>query len=211
MNRTAFDAFERIVCINLPRRPERWRQACAEFERLGIRDRVERVPALEHAEPAVGCAHSHAAAIDAARADGLRNLLVFEDDVWFLEPDAAPAILGSALKDLEAFPDWQLLYLGGRLRQQAIGVGKHLWRSRLWSSHAYAVNGGAFDVVLEGYLKTATPRPPLDVWYCDNLNAFCVAPMLAGQHPGVSDIEGRHLAHKTTRFLRSFQTFAPPS
>ena len=39
----AFDYFDKIFCINLDSRPDRWELAQSEFDKVGILDRVERV------------------------------------------------------------------------------------------------------------------------------------------------------------------------
>ncbi len=41
-----FDYFDKIFCINLDSRPDRWKQVQKEFDKVGILDRVERFSAL---------------------------------------------------------------------------------------------------------------------------------------------------------------------
>ena len=41
-----FDYFDKIFCINLDSRPDRWESVQKEFDKVGILDRVERFSAL---------------------------------------------------------------------------------------------------------------------------------------------------------------------
>ncbi len=88
-----FDQVDRIVCINLDRRTDRWAQAQDEFARLGIAGRVQRFSALTETRFAnpqqnavAGLCMTNAAILQQAERDGCRNLLIFEDDVTFLRP-----------------------------------------------------------------------------------------------------------------------------
>jgi hypothetical protein len=105
-----FDFFDGIYCVNLDGATDRWAQAEAQFERIGIRDRVRRFPAIHVPENHhVGCALSHRAIVAEAQRQGLENVLVFEDDV-LLTHDAR-GNLEKALQDLRG-RDWDLFYLG---------------------------------------------------------------------------------------------------
>ena len=41
-----FDFFDKIYCINLDHRTDRWKNVQTEFEKLGISDRVKRISAV---------------------------------------------------------------------------------------------------------------------------------------------------------------------
>ena len=45
-DKNPFDYFDKIFCINLDSRPDRWEQVQKEFDKVGILDRVERFSAL---------------------------------------------------------------------------------------------------------------------------------------------------------------------
>jgi hypothetical protein len=75
------------VFINLDARPDRRARVEAELAAAGWpADRVHRLAATAHAHGALGCAHSHVAALDAAWAAGWPAVAVFEDDVVFRRP-----------------------------------------------------------------------------------------------------------------------------
>ncbi|HEY3703794.1 MAG TPA: glycosyltransferase family 25 protein [Terracidiphilus sp.] len=111
-----FHFFDAIYCLNLPEETARWRDASARFSQLGIASRIRRFDAIR-SQPNhhVGCALSHRAILAEARAQGLENVLVFEDDVLFTSD--AIAGLQTALHEVRGL-DWTMLYLGAcRWRQ----------------------------------------------------------------------------------------------
>jgi len=67
----------------------------------------------------IGCTLSHAGAIKMAKALELKQVLIVEDDVEFIEPPNFHMILGNAPED------WDIIYLGGAVRSIAIG-GKRI-------------------------------------------------------------------------------------
>ena len=111
-------AFPHKVCINLGRRPDRWQRMQPRFDRHGIHS-VRRFPALDgdtltipanwfHTRGAYGCLLSHLEVVREARRLGLREVLIFEDDVVF-DPQLE--------ERFDHFfgqipPDWQMLYFG---------------------------------------------------------------------------------------------------
>jgi hypothetical protein len=149
--------FDAIFCINLDRRTDRWEAVQRRFEHLGIQERVRRFPAIETPERHhTGCTLSHREIIAAAKAMGLENVLIFEDDVRFLE--GTRWCLRSSLDELSMQP-WDLFYLGGyrwepgpiRLAEgcQHLGVA-----GQITTNHAIAYHRRVFDRVLHDIPST---------------------------------------------------------
>src|ERR1700728_4775750 len=142
------ETFDRVVVINLARRPERLARF---WELLGqwpfkTPQRVEAVdgqavgvpPGWDKGPGAWGCLLSHRSILETAINDGIYSLLVLEDDAY---PVANIASLSQ--KFLEAVPsDWDGLMLGAEhlLPPQVVspGVVRCVAANR---SHAYAVRG----------------------------------------------------------------------
>lgn len=181
------DAFDRVIVLNLDRRPDRWRQVCKALEGAGIC--AERFAAIDGQEPEIlrsyqaycsqslavmpagapaissftqiahgqvsreaaiaylessgrkaissagawGYLKSMEAILRSAAADGVKSLLVFDDDVVFHQRSAE--IFSAAYDALPS--DWQVLLLG---------VMQHHWEpySILWHSPAlYSSRSGA--------------------------------------------------------------------
>ena len=79
------------VCINLDRRPERWKQVQFQFALHDLKS-VKRFPALDGvtlevpsgwdgSPGAYGCLQSHLAVVREARDNGLSRIWILEDDV----------------------------------------------------------------------------------------------------------------------------------
>ena len=84
-----FDFFDKIFCINLDNRKDRWEKCLGKFALLGIEGKVERFSALTlshltdiapKTRGRAGCALSHATILRKASELKLNNYLVLEDD-----------------------------------------------------------------------------------------------------------------------------------
>lgn len=203
--------FDRVVVISLARRPDR---LAAFYERLDGRLDALPYPAVDgQAEPppawwkttpgAWGCYRSHAAVIDEAIADGVKRLLVFEDDATFV-PDFA-----DRLAALEVPADCGQLYLGGQHLSRAEPGPPGLVRGRnVNRTHAYAVFGREALETLRDHLR---PDPAL--WkarhHVDHhfgilhrerrIACYAVSPWLCGQSAGTSDVSGRPVKERMFR------------
>jgi len=74
-----FYFFDAIYCINLDSQTERWDKMQAGFQKLGILQRVRRFSAIE-TNPEAGYTLSHRHIIERAKRQGLKNVLVIEDE-----------------------------------------------------------------------------------------------------------------------------------
>ena len=106
-----FHDFDAIYCVNADPATHLWEAARERLGPLGILGRVRRFSSLETEElPDAGPILSHRAIIGKAKRQGLRNVLVLQDDLFFLE-DVLPR-LKKSLEELRN-RKWGLLHLGG--------------------------------------------------------------------------------------------------
>lgn len=185
--------FDGMFCINLEERTDRWEQAQKEFDKLGIRDKVLHFPALKFDNGALGCRESHLSIIKKAKDEGLKNVLIFEDDVLVIDENIVH--LNKSLDQLKD-RDWDLFYLGatvdpnvGRLVTHTPNLVK---TNFAYTTHAYAINHTMYDFIL----KEAPFHPIIDVFYCRYIvprqKTFIMNPMLCIQQEGYSNIENQH-------------------
>lgn len=154
----SFNYFDEIYCINLDKRTSRWELAQNEFKKLGILDRVKRFSAIDNLGGKRGCFESHMKIIHMAKENNLKNVFIFEDDVYFKNYDQSK--LMNALNCLET-EDWNLFFLGGNIINQDIDnkiekKSDDLYQVNLpiYAIHAYAVNQSAYNRILRNhYLK----------------------------------------------------------
>lgn len=184
--------FDKIYCINLDERVDRWEQAQKEFDKMGLSD-VTRFSAVKHEKGAIGCRESHLGIIKEAKELGLKNVLIFEDDVLVLD-DYLDKVEDS-LNELNGL-DWDLFYLGatvdpnvGRLTK----VTPNIVRTNFaYTTHAYAINHTMFDFILD----QGPIHGIIDVFYCKYIvprnKSYIINPMLCIQQESYSDIEKHH-------------------
>lgn len=155
-----------IFCINLDARPDRWGEARHRFAALGIGDRVERVPAVSTPDNHHrGCAQSWRTVAALAHERGLDRVLVFEDDVVFLDDTAA--ILRLAAAELGRL-DWDLFYLGACVRSQIfpfVPASQVLQRcAPVTCSHAVTLRRPVIEALLADLPDPALGAAAMDDW-----------------------------------------------
>lgn len=175
-----FDFFDKIYCINLDHRADRWDAVQLEFDKLGISDRVERVSAVnrEDVKQKHGDLVSHLSnaklgqlavslssrkCIDDAIKCGARNCLTFQDDVCFRDYDED--FFREALSELP--DDWECLFLGyecwKRRQLKQVHSERLLRIEKFWMAHAIANNGISFNKFYHDCANRIVNPPPGDI------------------------------------------------
>jgi|19_taG_2_1085344.scaffolds.fasta_scaffold00015_29 GR25 family glycosyltransferase involved in LPS biosynthesis len=188
--------FDKVYCINLDERVDRWELAQKEFEKINILDQVERWSGIKHTDGNLGCTLSHLTLIKKCKEDGLENVLIFEDDVLFVETDIKR--LEEAFKDLKSIGKWDLFYVGvtmcprtGRFTRVTDRILK---TNFAFTTHAYAANAQAFDYMIEAWTSSTSRGYNIVDTVLDNHivkrrgQSFVMDPIYAIQQPGLSDI-----------------------
>lgn len=191
------DYFDRIFCINLDSRPDRWKQAQEEFTKHSID--VERISGIDGSkmnldfppeikEGAVGCALSQFFAIKYAKQLALNKFLLLEDDIQFTEN--VNELFSEYISEVPF--DWDMLYLGGQhfhgmnLQQ----VSEHVYKCEYTlAAHSVAFNSTVFDRFID---KLIDITKPCDIHYAEShkeINAYVIIPHLTWQRESYSDIE----------------------
>lgn len=194
------DYFDRVVVINLKRRPERLASFLKDieehdwpFKRPTVFEAVDgnAVPLPKDWRDgggAWGCMQSHRQILERAIMDRVRNVLVLEDDAC-LRP--------SFRKDIERFladvpDDWDQLMLGGQhISNTPKPVKPGVVRcSNCQRTHAYAIRGEFLKKLYQHWCSTSG--------HCDHrmgevqkgFNVYAPDPFIFGQEKGKSDISG---------------------
>jgi hypothetical protein len=175
--------------IMLTANPAEYALGQAECARVGLT--VEPYHAVREIGPHQSFSHSERnILLDFLFDRDTNRLLHLEDDVTFRNLDHLP----QAINELP--DDWDILYLGANLicwnngEPEPECFSDHLWRVyAAWTTHAVAYNKKCVRRILEG-------QPSFDSTMFDNwlstrlpeLNAYCIAPMVAYQRPRFSSI-----------------------
>lgn len=203
-----FDFFDEIFVINLDRRKDKLEQVMGEFARIGIADRVKRAPAIEEKHGFDGCRLSHGMIASYAKKHGLKNVLVFEDDVIFqpvlTEKTDINEMLGASVAQLSAVPKWDMFYLGCNMKSPAENFGSIAKIGRAFATHAVCYNEEFFDRLTDYAFSDLSQHGTgwgslrrIDVWMyhlqtANAIDCYSCVPMIALQRPGFSDVVGVH-------------------
>jgi hypothetical protein len=180
-NITINSVFDKVYCINLDKRTDRWESAQTEFEKNGII--VERVSAIEGG--ANGLLETNKKIFQDAIENNYESILILEDDVEFID--------NLQEKFSDAYPNvpqhWNMLYFGGNhVFGQPVPINDYVSvPQKTLASHAIAYKKNAYQKMLDILIT----NEPVDVIFSNNLiyfNAFLFFPHLAWQKPGHSDI-----------------------
>lgn len=171
--------FDKVYCINLDSRTDRWEECQSEFNKL--KWPVERFPGV------VGVNQSYYNCLKAAA--GFESSLILEDDVEFLDVDKMYQSLGDLPED------WQLVSLGANLPiHHHIKVTDRLYRYECgWATQAV----GYRKDMIEWILKNFDPNQDIvyDDWFRRNVlrqfKCYIVKPMAAYQRASFSDLWGK--------------------
>lgn len=225
-----FSFFEKIYCINLISRTDRWNNCQNQFSKFGIYD-VQRFDAVKYNHPKLsakangrmGCLLSHYKIIKEAKLKNYSNILVLEDDFIFLkEPDEFNTKLKKSLDELPA--DWDIFYLGcyfvkGYDYEPAEKFSDNLVKVNTgFCTHSIAYSSKGMDKILKNFkinsesdiLYFAEEYDSIDWYFVKELqhenNCFASNELLSSQAAGFSDIEGVYLNYED-KLLESYNFY----
>lgn len=215
--------FDKVYCINLDKRKDRWLEIQEEFQKNEIE--VERFSAIEgnpmgwkhvledqgklnHIKKqsfigAAGCMASHVNLWKTAKKNGYDNILIVEDDCIFREN--LQQLFSQRISEVPN--NWDLLYFGG---VHKTCNGKYLPESvsdyvlkcaRMITTTCYAIKSSCYDLAIDTVLENepvfhAVVDGYLAAYIQPKCNAYAFAPPFAWQRAGYSDIQGGRRDYK---------------
>jgi len=132
--------FDKIYCISLDERPDRRKEAEAQFDAVGLFGRVEFVIVKKHpVNCEQGIFESHLLCMKKGLSAGARNMVIFEDDICF--DRFAPETLRNAIDFISTHTDWNILFLGCMVKRSSRTENRSVLNVRFRSlCHAYVLN-----------------------------------------------------------------------
>lgn len=169
--------FDKIYCINLDSRPDRWEESESEFNRIGWE--VERFPGSTRSFN-----HAQYECIKACK--GYESSLILEDDCEFKD-------MGHLPDALSGLPDgWDIVFLGATLNSKhKEKVSEHLYRYKDgWATQAVGYSEKMIDWLIEHF--DPMNGTIYDEWLRINVlpyfKCYIVKPMIVYQRPSFSNI-----------------------
>jgi GR25 family glycosyltransferase involved in LPS biosynthesis len=202
MEKDPFDFFDKIFCINLDERTDRWEKSKKEFNRIGILEKVERFSAIKEDDGRLGIIKSNLEIIKYAKKENLNNVLIFEDDVHFIMDNVkTPLTISlSQIGDLK----WSLFYLGANTHNKLIKLKPNLiLLKNSYAVHAMAYNKCIYDKMIMKYdkmKKIVNYKDILDVFLAEEIQSkrtcLMTNPMIATQRNDYSNIENKNVNYE---------------
>jgi len=193
--------------INLKERNDRWEQIQKEFRNSKII--LKKVEAVKHTRGQTGIALSTLKIIRLAKEQGLKAVLIFEDDNkpeinsdknWFI----MKKWLDSHMDEWEIF-NGGLFGLSNIERRVDLENNVTLIKTKGgYMANWLYVNESAYDKILEW---EQVGKPLNDLWFSNSFNFWCGYPLLGTQHQGFSDIDKRvkNLPEEYTREIEKYK------
>lgn len=194
MNNSIFDKiFDKIYCINLNERKDRWELAEKEFNYLGIKNYV-RFPAIKNLDGRIGCRNSHLTIINDAKINKYKKILIFEDDFIFINKDKD--LISNIIEQISKIK-YDLFYLGATVEPN-IGRFQIISENIVKTNFAYTTHAYSIDSSLYDYILTEAPKfPIIDVFYQQKIvplgRCYISNPMVCLQRNSHSDIEKKYV------------------
>jgi GR25 family glycosyltransferase involved in LPS biosynthesis len=178
--------FDKIYCINLPKRVDRLLQFVEEMEKYEIE--FEIVNGIEHESGAEGLRQTVEKLFIDAIEKKYNNILIFEDDCYFVEgKSTVDWTMENAIKELPE--QWHILYLSaqptnGFNRRQS---GCLLQLDGAFATHSWAISNQGMREILSAGLDA-----PIDNSIVKSIQplqkCFITYPLLTSQRESFSDI-----------------------
>lgn len=200
--------FDKIYCINLDRRTDRWEECQKIFNKLKLN--VERFSAVDGNETNYKLGYpydnelagsiSHTKVIEKAKELNLKKVLILEDDVDFV--DDLEKLFTESIKEVPN--NWDGLLFGGNHVGGGSMVGKNVMKvNRSYALHCYGLDAKTYDETID-YMdsriqnvidngKDVIKQSVAADYFMADLhrinNWYCFRPPLAWQRSGFSDIQ----------------------
>jgi GR25 family glycosyltransferase involved in LPS biosynthesis len=197
--------FDKIYCINLDRRKDRWEETIKELDKWGLTDEVERYSGVDGnslknetqiKDGELGILNTHLKIINESKEKNYDNILIIEDDIQFTEKIKLIDDYMSIVPN-----DWDMIYFGGNHNKH---MGKKInyindkiiKLEETYGIHCVAINNTIYDLILNVIDKR---KKPIDVYYADiqkNYNCYGFNPSIALQRVSYSDIQNKVMDYK---------------
>jgi GR25 family glycosyltransferase involved in LPS biosynthesis len=198
--------FEKIYCINLERRLDRYESVLNEFNKFNIQG-VEIYSAIDGntiinnsslLNGELGILETHYNIIKSCKEHGVKNVLILEDDIYFTEEI-------NKLNDyMQSVPkDWDLLYFGGNhiYGNPPTKINDKILKLNFTVAlHCVAINESIYDAILA---VLPLRKKQVDTYYAQlqsGYNGYSFYPNMAKQKADYSDIQNKFVDY-TNYFL----------
>jgi GR25 family glycosyltransferase involved in LPS biosynthesis len=192
------DFFQKGYYINLDKRIDRKEQFLSDMKKVGLDTFLERFPAFYHGTGDFNyetthqaCGRSIVTALKQAYDAGYDNVVLFEDDAYFLE--GGLEAVEKSLDSLSKIDDWDLIYFGSMLHDHELNlVGENLLKQEVaLTTHAMGYSRKAMKKTIDVW-KWYVGGAAIDGWFSsEKMNKYYTYPLAVVQYEHrPSDLNG---------------------
>lgn len=223
-----FNSFDKVYCINLPSRKDRWQNCLLQFEKYNILNNLEKFDGIiynnihlnKKQNAYLGCWFSHYNVLKKAQKSNYNKILILEDDFVFnFEPENMNLKLNCCMNELPK--NWDLFYLGayfvkGYDYEAKIDYSKNLYKANTaFCAHSICFSKAGINKIIIAMEKAFLDKSPIylnyegvDWFYVKEFlyenNCYASKEFLCGQKNNFSDIEGRIVDYNEL-FLKGYK------
>lgn len=203
---TLNNIFDKIYCINLEHRKDRWEKCQEYFNKYNLvverfngvngKNVIDDIRKNVLLDGEIGILLTHIEIIKEAKDKGYKSIFIFEDDVEFIEGfDEMFSVISKQIPD-----NFDFLYLGGNNIQGSTKITTNIHKIyHTYAIQSFGIKNTMFDYILEN-LPNYTKQ--IDVFYAElhsKTNSYIIKPHLCWQRADYSDIQGGFMDYN---FLR---------
>jgi GR25 family glycosyltransferase involved in LPS biosynthesis len=213
------DKFDKIYCINLKRRQDRWKKCLKEFKKNDL-EGIERYQAIDGKlynwsstkynpsllKGELGVLETHINIISEAVVKGYSSIMILEDDVYFT-PEIAK--LDEYLSDVPS--DWDMIHLGGNHTYGPVPemiTDKIMRLENTFATEGVIIRNTIFQTILD---MTKDRERQIDGYYAilqKTHNFYGCYPNITLQKIDYSDIQNKVVDYFNNKGLINKQTNA---
>lgn len=185
--------FNKIFCINLDRRSDKWEIVNNDFIKHGIQvDRFSAVDGEKLSDYSLtkyeqGCLQSHLAILKIIVKNKIQRSLILEDDVEFIEN-----LIPYFSEKINLLPKWDMLYLGGNHVESPSKINEAFGKIyKTYTTSSYAITYNMARYCLETFKKSPKQIDKMYARLHPRRQCYCFLPSIAWQRPSYSDIQNK--------------------
>ena len=185
--------FDKILFLNQVERTDRLNDCLNELARVGLK--ADPFYSIKAEQPFKSFCLSQISILKEFLLTDHKTFLALEDDVLFKDLTHLPAALN------ELPEDWDIVYLGANVTEDRPEFYSHYLRRvrSAWTTHAVGYSRKAVEKIVESYKGDWENEGMYDDWlsrnFLPNNQCFIVAPMVAWQRDGFSDLWNRDASY----------------
>jgi glycosyl transferase, family 25 len=203
------ELIDAILYINLKHRTDRKSHIEKELTKLkSLTNNIQKIDAIKHNNGAKGCGYSHIKALNYAKKNNYKNVLIVEDDLIFKDDNKIITNIQNAINQINIF---DVLMISGNIQKKEPTDIKNISKAiNVQTTSCYLINYHYYDKLIDVFTESCKNLSDIksyensQTWAIDRNwfklqkkdNWYIFDPTLAYQIDDYSDIEKKQVNYK---------------